>query len=88
MDPATHQLLQVGVHDNENKPTAEIIEDLMGKKPELRFRFVQENARLVEELDVWGASQSRARAKPQSARALRHLPKSGTLWAGRAFHED
>ncbi len=52
MDPATRQLLQVGVHDIEGKPTAEIIEDLMGKKPELRFRFIQENALLVGELDV------------------------------------
>ena len=52
MDPTTRQLLQVGVHDIEGKPTAEIIEDLMGKKPELRFRFIQENAKLVEELDV------------------------------------
>jgi topoisomerase-4 subunit B len=52
MDPATRQLLQVGVHDIEGKPTAEIIEDLMGKKPELRFKFIQENAKLVEELDV------------------------------------
>ncbi len=30
----------------------EIIEDLMGKKPELRFRFIQENASPVAELDV------------------------------------
>ena len=52
MDPATRQLLQVGVHDVEGKPTAEIIEDLMGKKPELRFRFIQDNAKLVEDLDV------------------------------------
>jgi topoisomerase-4 subunit B len=52
MDPATRQLLRVEVHDVDGKPTAEIIEDLMGKKPELRFRFIQENAQLVQELDV------------------------------------
>jgi topoisomerase IV subunit B len=25
---------------------------LMGKRPELRFQYIQENARFVEELDV------------------------------------
>jgi len=25
---------------------------LMGKKPELRFQYIQENAKFVEELDV------------------------------------
>ncbi len=52
MDPKTRQLLAVRVQDIEGKPTTEIIEELMGKKPELRFRFIQENAKLVEELDV------------------------------------
>ena len=46
------QLLAVRVQDIDGKPTTEIIEELMGKKPELRFRFIQENAKLVEELDV------------------------------------
>jgi hypothetical protein len=32
--------------------TADLVERLMGKKPELRFQYVQENARFVEELDV------------------------------------
>jgi topoisomerase-4 subunit B len=28
------------------------VESLMGRKPELRFQFIQENARSVEEVDV------------------------------------
>ena len=28
------------------------VSTLMGKKPELRFAFIQENARFVEELDI------------------------------------
>ena len=28
------------------------VERLMGKKPELRFQYIQENARFVEELDA------------------------------------
>ena len=33
-------------------PTRKTVERLMGKKPELRFQYIQENARFVEELDV------------------------------------
>ncbi len=43
---------QIGAHDVEGKPTPEIIDDLMDKKPELRLRFIQENAKVAEELDV------------------------------------
>jgi topoisomerase-4 subunit B len=32
--------------------TEDLVERLMGKKPELRFQYIQENARFVEELDV------------------------------------
>lgn len=30
----------------------DIMEDLIDEQPELRFRFIQEDAQLVEELDV------------------------------------
>ena len=52
MDPKTRQLLQIRVHDVDGKPTSELIDELMGRKPELRFQFIQENAGLVGELDV------------------------------------
>ena len=52
MDPRRRRLLRVRINDVEGKPTAEIIDDLMGKRPELRFRFIQENAGLIRELDV------------------------------------
>jgi topoisomerase IV subunit B len=29
-----------------------LVETLMGRKPELRFKWLQENARYAEELDV------------------------------------
>ncbi|MFO1190413.1 MAG: DNA topoisomerase IV subunit B [Alphaproteobacteria bacterium] len=32
--------------------TANLVEQLMGRKPELRFAFIQENARFVRDLDV------------------------------------
>ena len=34
------------------RETGDLVERLMGKKPELRFQYIQENARFVEELDV------------------------------------
>jgi topoisomerase-4 subunit B len=51
MDPARRTLIRVSVGDDEGD-TAGLVERLMGKKPELRFQFIQENARFVEELDV------------------------------------
>ena len=52
MDPKTRKLIRVTVHDDEPGDTADLVERLMGKKPELRFQYIQENARFVEELDV------------------------------------
>jgi topoisomerase-4 subunit B len=52
MDPKRRQLLQVRIEDLEGKPTMQLVEELMGRKPELRLAFIQENAKLVEELDV------------------------------------
>ena len=36
----------------ESRETARLVEQLMGKKPELRFAYIQEHARFVEDLDV------------------------------------
>ena len=52
MDPARRQLLQVRSEDVDGKPTAQLVDELMGRRPELRLAFIQENARLVTELDV------------------------------------
>lgn len=56
---ATRQLLRVTVpggkteEDREDaRETAKLVEELMGRKPELRFRFIQENARFAENLDI------------------------------------
>jgi len=52
MDPATRKLIKVTVQEDVAGETADLVERLMGKKPELRFQYIQENARFVEELDV------------------------------------
>ncbi|MGE6696086.1 DNA topoisomerase IV subunit B [Hyphomonas sp. NPDC076900] len=54
MNPATRTLARVtlpATMDDEMGP-ADLINTLMGKKAELRFRFIQENAAFVEELDI------------------------------------
>ena len=52
MDPTTRKLIRVSVDDDMPGETGDLVERLMGKKPELRFQYIQENARFVEELDV------------------------------------
>ncbi|UWR25417.1 type IIA DNA topoisomerase subunit B [Sulfitobacter sp. S223] len=52
MDPATRKLIKVNVQEDVAGQTSDLVERLMGKKPELRFQYIQENARFVEELDV------------------------------------
>lgn len=50
MDPATRKLIRVTIDEDEPGETGDLVERLMGKKPELRFQYIQENARFVEEL--------------------------------------
>ncbi len=52
MNPKNRVLLKVDVPMEEFGETADRVESLMGKRPELRFSFIQENARYVEDLDV------------------------------------
>ena len=52
MNAATRKLIRVRIADEEGGETADLVERLMGKKPELRFQYISENARFVEELDV------------------------------------
>ncbi|HMB75827.1 MAG TPA: toprim domain-containing protein, partial [Kiloniellaceae bacterium] len=59
MSPARRTLLRVTLEaaaeeepDVETKAAAALVEQLMGRKPELRFQFLQDNARFVEDIDV------------------------------------
>ncbi len=54
MDPATRKLIRVSVQEDIPGETGDLVERLMGKKPELRFQYIQENAKFadLEELDV------------------------------------
>jgi topoisomerase-4 subunit B len=68
MDPATRTLLRVTVptrsHSILTDPaaietsdegltrTAKLVETLMGRRPELRFAYIQKNAKFARDLDV------------------------------------
>jgi topoisomerase-4 subunit B len=52
MDPKKRTLLKVLVHADDRATTNTLVESLMGRKPELRFQFIQERARTVAEVDV------------------------------------
>ncbi len=52
MDPTKRVLLKVVAAPEERAQTSELVESLMGRKPELRFQFIQEHARSVVDLDI------------------------------------
>jgi topoisomerase-4 subunit B len=56
MDPAKRTLIRVALADDEDikADTANLVDRLMGRNAEPRFRFIQENAKFVrgDDLDV------------------------------------
>jgi topoisomerase-4 subunit B len=52
MDPTRRTLLRIVAAAEDRASTSTMVESLMGKRPELRFQFIQENARTVQDLDI------------------------------------
>ena len=52
IDPAKRTLLKVVALPEERAAISDLVESLMGRRPELRFASIQKRARTVEELDV------------------------------------
>ncbi|MFS8038755.1 DNA topoisomerase IV subunit B [Xanthobacter sp. AM11] len=54
MDPRTRTLQRVSIEDAERAATADLVERLMGNKPEARFAFISERAAFADEelLDI------------------------------------
>jgi topoisomerase-4 subunit B len=52
MKPGSRTLVKVEVAESSKKETESIVERLMGKKPELRFQYIQENAQFATGVDV------------------------------------
>src|ERR1700744_2526754 len=49
MRPGHRTLVRVDIADSERKKTESLVEQLMGKKPELRFQYIQENAQFAKD---------------------------------------
>jgi topoisomerase-4 subunit B len=52
MKPGHRTLIRVEIAEETRADTDNLVERLMGKKPELRFQFIQENAQFAKEVDV------------------------------------
>ena len=52
MDPSSRKLIRISIDDEEPGETSNLVDQLMGKKPELRFQYIQENAKFADELDI------------------------------------
>ncbi|TAD87625.1 MAG: DNA topoisomerase IV subunit B, partial [Alphaproteobacteria bacterium] len=52
MDPAQRAMLRVAVPSAAKPDTDRLVESLMGRKPELRFQFIQDNAAFARDLDI------------------------------------
>lgn len=52
MKPGARTLLRVVIPDEEKEDTGDLVERLMGKKPELRFQYIQEHAQFATDLDI------------------------------------
>ncbi|PWE17284.1 DNA topoisomerase IV subunit B [Marinicauda salina] len=52
MDPASRSLARITVDEEMRRADDQLVETLMGRKAELRFRYIQEHAPFVDEVDV------------------------------------
>jgi topoisomerase-4 subunit B len=54
MDKSVRTLLRVEIVEKEADLTGKVVDQLMGNKPEARFRFIQERAEFAkpDELDI------------------------------------
>ena len=52
MDPGRRTLLKVVAAPEDRTATSTLVESLMGRRPELRFQFIQQHAQSAGELDV------------------------------------
>jgi topoisomerase-4 subunit B len=52
MKPGKRTLLKVVIPEGDAAPTETLVEQLMGRKAELRFQYIQENAQFATDLDI------------------------------------
>ena len=52
MNPGSRRLIRVGLASEDVDDASDVVERLMGKRPEARYVFIQENARFAEDVDI------------------------------------
>jgi topoisomerase-4 subunit B len=52
MDPQEAHTLKVAIDEVDFEGTREAVDNLMGTKPDARFRFIQERAVFADNLDI------------------------------------
>jgi topoisomerase-4 subunit B len=52
MEPTKRILLRVEIGEGDKSTLAEVVNALMGSKPEARFRFIQDRAAFAKDLDI------------------------------------
>ena len=52
MDPKARVMLRVEIAEGDREAVSDAVNTLMGSKPELRFRFIQDRAAFAKDLDV------------------------------------
>jgi len=52
MNRKTRTLLRIEIDEGDATRTGKVVEQLMGNKPEARFKFIQENAEFATDLDI------------------------------------
>ena len=52
MFPSRRVLLKVVIAAEDRQTTRDLVESLMGRKPELRYQFIQDRAKTAVDVDV------------------------------------
>ena len=52
MNKAKRRLLRVAISDEARPGIGKVVADLMGSKPEARYKFIQEHAEFAKDLDI------------------------------------
>ena len=52
MSPSARKLINVSISKDDTQVTTDLVDRLMGKKPEMRFQFITDNAKFAEKLDI------------------------------------
>ena len=52
MNPKTRKMIRITIDDDNLPSTEALVGTLMGKRADLRYQYIQDNAQFIEELDI------------------------------------